>query len=70
MFIAHDMSAVRHFSDRIAVMYRGEIVEQGAVETILKDPQHSYTKALIACIPKLGQKQKRLSTIENEMEGR
>ena len=51
-------------------MYRGEIVEQGAVETILKDPQHSYTKALIACIPKLGQKQKRLSTIENEMVGR
>ena len=70
ILITHNFGIVKGFADEVIVMYRGEIVEQGAVETILKNPQHSYTKALIACIPKLGQKQKRLSTIENEMEGR
>ena len=70
ILITHNFGIVKGFADEVIVMYRGEIVEQGAVESILKDPQHSYTKALIACIPKLGQKQKRLSTIENEMEGR
>ena len=70
ILITHNFGIVKGFADEVIVMYRGEIVEQGAVETILKDPQHSYTKALIACIPKLGQKQKRLSTIESEMFGR
>ena len=67
ILITHNFGIVKGFADEVIVMYRGEIVEQGAVESILKDPQHSYTKALIACIPKLGQKQKRLSTIESEM---
>jgi len=48
-------------------MYRGEIVEQGPVEAILQNPQHPYTRALIACIPKLGAKQRRLTTIDQEM---
>jgi len=50
-------------------MYRGDIVEQGPVEEILNNSQHPYTKALIACIPKLGVKQRRLTTIEHEMSG-
>ena len=67
ILITHNFGIIKGFADEVIVMYRGEIVEQGAVETVLKDPQHSYTKALIACIPKLGQKQKRLNTIETEM---
>lgn len=67
VLITHNFGIVKGFADRVIVMYRGEIVEQGAVETVLNDPQHPYTKALIACIPKLGVKQRRLTTIEKEM---
>jgi ABC-type dipeptide/oligopeptide/nickel transport system ATPase component len=67
ILITHNFGIVKGFADEVIVMYRGEIVEHGAVETVLNDPQHHYTKALIACIPKLGQKQRRLTTIEKEM---
>ena len=69
VLITHNFGIVKGFADEVIVMYRGEIVEQGAVETVLNDPQHPYTKALIACIPKMGQKQRRLTTIEKEMAG-
>jgi oligopeptide/dipeptide ABC transporter ATP-binding protein len=46
-------------------MYRGKVVEHGNTEQILRDPQHPYTKALIACIPRLGDKRRRLQTIES-----
>jgi ABC-type dipeptide/oligopeptide/nickel transport system ATPase component len=65
--ITHNFGIVKGFADEVIVMYRGEIVEQGAVDDILNHPQHPYTKALIACIPKLGVKQHRLTTIEKEM---
>lgn len=67
ILITHNFGIVKGFADEVIVMYRGEIVEQGAVETVLNDPQHAYTKALIACIPKLGRKQDRLTTIDQEM---
>lgn len=67
ILITHNFGIVKGFADKVIVMFRGEIVEQGPVETILKHPQHPYTKALIACIPKLGAKQKRLTTIEQVM---
>lgn len=67
VLITHNFGIVKGFADEVIVMYRGEIVEHGAVDKILNDPQHPYTKALIACIPKLGHKQRRLTTIEAEM---
>ncbi|MFT4902034.1 MAG: ABC-type dipeptide/oligopeptide/nickel transport system ATPase component [Lentimonas sp.] len=67
VLITHNFGIVKGFADRVVVMYRGEIVEQGEVERVLENPQHPYTKALIACIPKLGARQHRLTTIEQEM---
>lgn len=51
LFIAHDLSVVRYFSDYIAVMYLGKIVEFGRADSIYQAPNHPYTEALIASIP-------------------
>ncbi len=52
VFISHDLRIVRHFSDRIGVMYLGKIVETGPTETIYTAPRHPYTRALLAAVPK------------------
>ena len=67
VLITHNFGIVKGFADEVIVMFRGEIVEQGPVDEVLSNPQHPYTKALIACIPKLGVKQRRLTTIGEEM---
>ena len=67
VLITHNFGIVKGFADEVMVMYRGEIVERGAVDVVLNEPQHPYTKALIACIPRLGAKQRRLTTIDQEM---
>ena len=64
ILITHNFGIIRGLCDRVAVMFRGEIVEYGDTASILKDPQHPYTKALIACVPRLGAKRERLQTID------
>jgi ABC-type dipeptide/oligopeptide/nickel transport system ATPase component len=66
ILITHNFGIINGIADRVVVMFRGKIVEQGPTEHVLRDPQHPYTKALIGCIPKLGEKRNRLTTIDHE----
>jgi peptide/nickel transport system ATP-binding protein/oligopeptide transport system ATP-binding protein len=52
LFIAHDLAVVEHISDHVLVMYRGKIVESASAEAIYENPQHDYTRKLLAAVPK------------------
>lgn len=65
LIITHNFGIVHDFADRVLVMFRGEIVEAGPTDRILGNPQHPYTRALIDCIPRLGQRKARLTTIDH-----
>jgi ABC-type dipeptide/oligopeptide/nickel transport system ATPase component len=64
MLITHNFAIIRGLARHVAVMYRGEVVEYGETEQVLRAPRHPYTKALIACIPRLGDHRKRLPVID------
>lgn len=65
LLITHNFGIIGGIADRVAVMYRGKIVETGPAKEVLHNPQHPYTQALIACIPRLGQRRKRLTVIDH-----
>jgi ABC-type dipeptide/oligopeptide/nickel transport system ATPase component len=64
ILITHNFGIIREVADRVAVMFRGAIVEEGPVNQVLSSPQHPYTQALIACVPRMGAGLKRLPTID------
>jgi ABC-type dipeptide/oligopeptide/nickel transport system ATPase component len=67
MLITHDLGLVRQRADDVCVMYRGRVVERGAVSDVLDSPQHPYTRALLECRPQLGKRVERLRTISDTM---
>ncbi len=68
LFITHDLGVIAELADKVVVMYKGKIVEQGPVMDIFSNPQHPYTKGLLACRPPLDKRLKHLPTIKDFME--
>jgi ABC-type dipeptide/oligopeptide/nickel transport system ATPase component len=68
ILITHNFGIVANFADKVQVMWKGRIVEQGPVAEIMRAQTHPYTKALIACIPRLGQRRRRLTTLSEELK--
>ncbi len=64
ILITHNLGIIREVADRVAVMFRGRIVETGPIEQILSQPQHPYTQALLDCVPRMGARKDRLRTID------
>ncbi|MEI6888300.1 MAG: ABC transporter ATP-binding protein [Bacteroidales bacterium] len=69
LFITHDLGLVSGFADRVLVMYKGKIVEQGNVSQLFSNPGHLYTQGLLACRPPLNTRLKRLPTVNDFIEG-
>jgi peptide/nickel transport system ATP-binding protein len=65
LLITHDMGVVAETADRVAVMFNGLVMEYGTVGDLFADPRHPYTRGLLGCIPRLGEKRSRLETIAN-----
>ena len=68
IFITHDLGVIAEVADRVVVMYKGKIVEQGTVYEIFTNPQHPYTKSLLACRPPLDFRMKKLPVVSDFME--
>ncbi len=68
IFISHDLGVIGEIADRAVVMHKGNIVESGPVEQILKHPQHPYTQGLVACRPSLNRKLYRMPTVPDFLE--
>lgn len=67
LFVSHDLGVVEHIADRVAVMYLGRIVELAPAETIFARPNHPYTKALLAEVPRLDARRRRFSALKGEL---
>jgi peptide/nickel transport system ATP-binding protein len=70
IFITHDLGVVSEIADRVAILFKGDLVEQGTKEDIFQRPSHPYTKALIACRPALHPKGQRLPIVTDFLEGK
>ena len=68
MFITHDLGIIAEIADQVAVMYQGKIVEAGPVWQIFSNPQHPYTKGLLACRPQLDRRLRKLPTVSDFMQ--
>lgn len=64
IIVTHDIGVIANIADRVAVMYRGEVVETGEVSQVLGAPEHEYTKSLIAAVPRADQKLRRFSSVD------
>ncbi len=67
LFISHDLGVVRHLADRVAIMYLGRIVEEGPSEELFINPNHPYTVALLAEIPRLDTRRRRFAPVAGEI---
>jgi ABC-type dipeptide/oligopeptide/nickel transport system ATPase component len=67
LLITHNFGIVANMADNVFVMNQGRVVEQGSVKAVMGAPQHPYTRGLIGCIPRLGQRRRRLSTLEDAL---
>lgn len=67
LLITHNFGIVANMADNVMVMNHGRVVEQGTVKDVMGSPKHPYTRGLIGCIPRLGQRRRRLSTLEEAM---
>ncbi len=70
IFISHDLGVISEICDEVAVMYRGEVVEKGAVNEVFQHPENAYTRGLVACRPDPDRQVRRLPTVSDYLEGR
>ncbi|MBV2358374.1 ATP-binding cassette domain-containing protein [Thalassococcus sp. CAU 1522] len=67
LFISHDLGAVEHIADRVAIMYLGRLVEIGTADEVFENPRHPYTRALLAEAPRLDRRGQKFTPIEGEI---
>jgi peptide/nickel transport system ATP-binding protein len=67
LFVSHDLGVVEHISDRVAIMYLGRIVEEAPVEDVFRRPNHPYTKALLAEVPRIEPGKRRFKPVDGEL---
>ena len=67
LFISHDLGVVEHIADRILIMYLGRIVESAPAEELFREPNHPYTQALLAEVPRLDQRKRRFTPVKGEI---
>lgn len=70
IFISHDLGVISEIADNVVVMNKGKVVEQGSVTDVFRNPQHPYTKGLIACRPPLDRRLKRLPVVSDFLNGK